>query len=319
MVDRMIMKQQCFCGIVLRLLATLALSAAVVGCASLATVNGIASDNSDDNLTVSEQLSRRLDQGKKHKDAGRIEEAITAYQGVLVLSPGNVDARNALAMLLAMNGDLEGAARELARAVKDQPNVPWLLSNLGHVYILQGRKREAQVMLTKALARDPYFAGARVNLERADAMPDEDLQERIAKMARDRLPPKSPIAKTRVHIIAIKGAEREVRLLKGQLHEVGLTAVKLEPAVNASTLRIAGNTASPAQQIRVQFRRGFGEAALLIGRQLPGQPILEPSRMAIRGDVRIVLGRDSLTEVYKNIAEPSKVVARVWIPPSARH
>lgn len=282
----------------------------ITGCASVATGDKALAPTRL--VSLSDQIDERLEQGRLHKEAGRIEEAIVEYKAVLDMAPGNVDARNALAMLLAMNGDLEGAARELAQAVKDQPHVPWLMSNLGHVYILQGRKRDAQMMLTKALARDPSFEGARVNLQRADAMPDDDFQERQARLARDRLPPKSPLAKTRVRIVSAAAGEREARLLMDQLAQIGMHQVALDrPAAGAR-----GRDTVAAQGIRVLFRRGFGEAALLIGRQLPGQPVLEPSRHAQGGDVRVVIGTDALTEFYRHLPAREAMIAKAGAPRS---
>ena len=313
LVSGYIMRSKGFADCIFRFAVTLLLCAAAAGCAGLG--GGGLKDDPYASMTISQQIDRRLELGKQHKAAGRNDQAIAEYNAVLLVAPGNVDARNALAMLMATNGDLDGAARELKQAVSDQPHVPWLLSNLGHVYILQGRKRDAQMTLTKALARDPYFEVARVNLERADAMPDEQLSDRLATMTRDRLPPKSPIAKTRVRIAAIKGAETEARLLKDHLSAVGLNSIALEAPVPVAKTRLAG----PLQQIRVVFRRGFGEAALLIGRQLPGQPLLEPSRSKMNGDVRIILGQDSLTDTFKSKPDSGKVIAHSEIPPQARH
>ena len=67
------MKLQCIRDDVLRLLSLLMLCAVAAGCASLATGNGTANDDPNDNLTVSQRVSQRLEQGKQHKDAGRIE------------------------------------------------------------------------------------------------------------------------------------------------------------------------------------------------------------------------------------------------------
>jgi tetratricopeptide (TPR) repeat protein len=93
--------------------------------------------------------------------------AADAYRQALRLDPAHVDARNALAVLLARLGLMPDAEAQLRLALQHAPQRADLHSNLGYLLLLVGRPQEAQAALRNALALDPRDGVAQANLELA--------------------------------------------------------------------------------------------------------------------------------------------------------
>ncbi|WP_147376941.1 LytR C-terminal domain-containing protein [Noviherbaspirillum saxi] len=102
--------------------------------------------------------------GRYFHGAQRWEEARKSYQQVLVLEPGHVKARNALAVLYAEHGDYEKAIPLLREQIQATPDAGHLFSNLGHTYYLNGEFELARISLEKAIALDPKNSRAWHNL-----------------------------------------------------------------------------------------------------------------------------------------------------------
>jgi Flp pilus assembly protein TadD len=102
--------------------------------------------------------------GRHHQQRGELDAAADAFARSIGLQPGQLDARNAQAVLLAGQGKLEPAAvllRELVAAFPDQAQP---LNNLGYVYYLQGKPAAARAAVEQALRRQPNHPQASANL-----------------------------------------------------------------------------------------------------------------------------------------------------------
>jgi tetratricopeptide (TPR) repeat protein len=93
-------------------------------------------------------------------DAGKTDEAIAAFQGVLNEYPELPEPRNNLAVLYAQKGDYAMARDELEAAIGAAPDYVIAYENLGDIYA-----RLAMVNYEKAIARDARNRSAPVKLK----------------------------------------------------------------------------------------------------------------------------------------------------------
>jgi tetratricopeptide (TPR) repeat protein len=93
-------------------------------------------------------------------DAGKTDEAIAAFQGVLNEYPELPEPRNNLAVLYAQKGDYALARDELEAAIGAAPDYVIAYENLGDIYA-----RLAMVNYEKAIARDARNRSAPVKLK----------------------------------------------------------------------------------------------------------------------------------------------------------
>ena len=92
----------------------------------------------------------RIDLGVTLARLGRWPEAIAQYQAALALTPENLPARINLGNALAQSGRLSEAIVEYERAIALDPREPDVQYNLGHVLELSGRSAEAQAHFAEA-------------------------------------------------------------------------------------------------------------------------------------------------------------------------
>ncbi|MBS0364471.1 MAG: tetratricopeptide repeat protein [Proteobacteria bacterium] len=91
--------------------------------------------------------------------AGRLREAVSAYEALLLRTPNDADLLQLLGVALAQLGrHAEGAVR-LARSLELQPGRPGVLLNLAQALHTLGREQEALRACESALALDPSLAG----------------------------------------------------------------------------------------------------------------------------------------------------------------
>ena len=93
-------------------------------------------------------------------DAGRTDEAIAVFQGVLNEYPELPEPRNNLAVLYAQKGDYALARDELEAAIGAAPDYVIAYENLGDIYA-----RLAMVNYEKAIARDARNRSAPAKLK----------------------------------------------------------------------------------------------------------------------------------------------------------
>lgn len=107
--------------------------------------------------------------GRYHQQRGETAAATSAFNRSIALAPHQLDARNALAVLLAEQGQLEPAADMLRQLAAEFPMLAQPRSNLAYVYHLQGHEQAAQQQLRQTLAVTPGHPQARANLELVQA------------------------------------------------------------------------------------------------------------------------------------------------------
>jgi tetratricopeptide (TPR) repeat protein len=96
--------------------------------------------------------------------AGRTDEAIQAYIGVLKDDPGDARTWANLGVALRVRGKLEAAAACYRRALALEPKSAAVLSNLGNVLRMLGRHEEAAQCQRRALEADPTYLIAAYNM-----------------------------------------------------------------------------------------------------------------------------------------------------------
>lgn len=96
----------------------------------------------------------------QNQEAGRLQEAATAFQHVLRMQPEHSDALNGLGLVYQELGDLSAAESMLRQAMLLRPTEPHYHFNLSLVLANQGKVQEAEVACQKAVSLDPEFAEA---------------------------------------------------------------------------------------------------------------------------------------------------------------
>jgi len=122
-------------------------------------------------------LTRQLRIGLQHYKAGRIGEAIEAYQGGLAAianePPGetSVEATSELHANLGnacmVRGDLDRAAENYKAALRASPHLTSCWCNLGNVHLKTGKPQEAVALYVHALTLNPGHWPSRTNLVEA--------------------------------------------------------------------------------------------------------------------------------------------------------
>jgi tetratricopeptide (TPR) repeat protein len=106
-----------------------------------------------------------------HVELGNYKEAEEACQWMLDLRPGNIPAYTRAAYLREIFGDFDGAIELMTKSyertpVEESEERAWLLSQIGHLFLLAGRTRDAEQVLNDALALFPNYHYALANLAR---------------------------------------------------------------------------------------------------------------------------------------------------------
>jgi len=104
-----------------------------------------------------------IEQGLKLHQAGRLEEALVAFDQALARDPGFAAAWNNRGLALNGLGRLEEALASFARAAQLAPASAAPLSNRGEILRQLRRYEEALVSFSRALAIDPGDAAAFIN------------------------------------------------------------------------------------------------------------------------------------------------------------
>jgi protein O-GlcNAc transferase len=105
-----------------------------------------------------------LNQAVAQHQAGRLDEAATAYRQVLQQAPGQFDATHLLGVIALQRGDLATAEKLIAEALKVKQRDPAALNNLGTALLRAGRLDEAREQFERAVKAQPAFVDAQSNL-----------------------------------------------------------------------------------------------------------------------------------------------------------
>jgi predicted O-linked N-acetylglucosamine transferase (SPINDLY family) len=101
--------------------------------------------------------------GLTEKEQGRAEEAVAAYNKAIDLRPGFAEGFNNLGTALRSLWRLEEAEQAFQKALSIK-NFAMPHYNLGWVFDQQGKRAEAAASYRRAIALDPKFLGAQVDL-----------------------------------------------------------------------------------------------------------------------------------------------------------
>lgn len=107
------------------------------------------------------------ERGRQLHRAGQYVEAKQAYISALSLDPTHAEAKNGIAAVMGISGDLDNAIVLLQQLSKDHP-APHVYSNLAHALQLRGREWEARDALQQALIIDPSNESNRSRLQALD-------------------------------------------------------------------------------------------------------------------------------------------------------
>jgi len=100
---------------------------------------------------------------REHR-AGRLAEAAAAYRKILALRSDLVEAHNNLGIILAQQGDADGARTEFEHVLTLKPQYAEVHNNLGTVLLGQGQLDQAAARYEQALALRPDYPQAHNNL-----------------------------------------------------------------------------------------------------------------------------------------------------------
>lgn len=113
-------------------------------------------DRMRENTLKGMDTASRVRLAQSYFENGRSKEALDLLEETATLDPENAGLRNFYGQLLFLTGDLEGAERELRKALVIDPNLTDAHNNLGAVYDRQGRKSEAETEFREVLADRTY-------------------------------------------------------------------------------------------------------------------------------------------------------------------
>jgi Flp pilus assembly protein TadD len=77
---------------------------------------------------VPDDVELAADLGRAYEKAGRKDDAVAVYRGVIALDPTHADVRIRLAHLLLDHGDRSGAREQVEAALRIQPGRPSFLA-----------------------------------------------------------------------------------------------------------------------------------------------------------------------------------------------
>ena len=101
-----------------------------------------------------------------YEAAGKLNQAIDAYQSSLLIDPGDTVILNNLAVVNLRTDHIETAKESLKGILELNPRDVMAMTNLALCYIRQNNFQEAEALLRQALTINSQFAPARQNLEK---------------------------------------------------------------------------------------------------------------------------------------------------------
>src|SRR5712671_1782315 len=102
---------------------------------------------------------RDLEAAVRHHRAGRLREAVAAYENLLRVTPDDADVMQLLGVALGQLGNHEAAVRFLERSLQLKPDRPTVLLNLAQALHTLGQDEEALRCCDRAIAVDKSLAG----------------------------------------------------------------------------------------------------------------------------------------------------------------
>jgi tetratricopeptide (TPR) repeat protein len=90
--------------------------------------------------------------------AGNQAEAVSLYDRLIALDPGNLEARFYLGWIYKMQGKTDEAITEFKKVIEINPNHPGAYDHLGDLYLGKGMLDEALAAFNKAVTLSPDSA-----------------------------------------------------------------------------------------------------------------------------------------------------------------
>lgn len=137
------------------------------GCSIVPGLSSVFDSTPKSQLRLAKTAEGEYERGKQLHRAGQYVEAKQAYISALSLDPTHAEAKNGIAALMGISGDLDNAIVLLEQLSKDHP-APHVYSNLAYALQLRGRELEARDALQQALNIDPSHEGNRSRLQALD-------------------------------------------------------------------------------------------------------------------------------------------------------
>ncbi len=137
-----------------------AISNALVQQFGVSAIEAIAPALAPPSVETNTELLRAYQLAVQNQEAGRLKEAVTAFQHVLKIKPEHSDALNNLGMVYQDLGNLTAAESALRQAILLRPTDPHYHFNLSLVLANQGKVPEAEITCNQAIHLDPEFAEA---------------------------------------------------------------------------------------------------------------------------------------------------------------
>ncbi len=137
------------------------------GCSIFPSMSSLFDSTPQSQPRLVKSAQGEYERGRQFHRAGQYVEAKQAYISALSLDPTHAEAKNGMAALMGISGDLDNAIVLLEQLSKDHP-APHVYSNLAYALQLRGRDLEARDALEKALAIDPSHEGNRSRLQALD-------------------------------------------------------------------------------------------------------------------------------------------------------
>jgi tetratricopeptide (TPR) repeat protein len=117
-----------------------------------------------------------LEIGKTYERFGKKDDELAAYQTVLRLEPGNIQAKIRVGSMYLAQGDIADAITLLEEAHKQAPDSTEPLISLGSAYLKTGKTKDAIELLVKAKSAKPKDAAVRKTLFEAYRKSGQDQQ-----------------------------------------------------------------------------------------------------------------------------------------------
>jgi tetratricopeptide (TPR) repeat protein len=137
------------------------------GCSVFPSMSSLFDSTPQSQPRLVKSAQGEYERGRQFHRAGQYVEAKQAYISALSLDPTHAEAKNGMAALMGISGDLDNAIVLLEQLAKDHP-APHVYSNLAYALQLRGRNREARDALQQALSIDPSHEGNRSRLQALD-------------------------------------------------------------------------------------------------------------------------------------------------------
>jgi tetratricopeptide (TPR) repeat protein len=137
------------------------------GCSIFPSMSSLFDSTPQSQPRLVKSAQGEYERGRQFHRAGQYVEAKQAYISALSLDPTHAEAKNGMAALMGISGDLDNAIVLLEQLAKDHP-APHVYSNLAYALQLRGRNREARDALQQALSIDPSHEGNRSRLQALD-------------------------------------------------------------------------------------------------------------------------------------------------------